>query len=343
MARRLIFIFPGQASQYVGMGRDLYDNSKAARALMDGITRSDGLKQIGDLCFRGPEELLTRTDNVQPAITAVSLMALEAVNEAAAGLDPVKPVACAGHSLGEYSAHAAAGNLTVELTMELVSCRGRWMNEAAQPPNPAGAMVAVMGASLDALKTVVEMIGARKVGIANLNSPGQIILSGEREAVERAAELAGEAGARRCVMLNVSGAWHSPLMRSAQERMADLLAEKLTPEKVRFIGEPIVIANATADIVHNLAEMRDTLTDQITSPVKWEACVRRLVEAAGYPGLPSELSGDGDRNMTEGPLFVEMGPGRVLKGILRGIDRKLDVVNVEDMNGVEELLSCATG
>ena len=339
MPRKLIYMFPGQASQNVGMGSDLYKNSAAAKEVMDRLSSNDDLRQIPDLCFNGPVELLTRTDNVQPAITAVSLMALAAVREAAGSdEEAVKPVACAGHSLGEYSAHVAAGNMSNETAMKLVTWRGNWMNEASKPPNPAGAMVAVIGLSMELIQELVERTGTNRVGIANLNCPGQIILSGEKSAVEEAAELARQSGAKRCVMLNVSGAWHSPLMNTAQTKMQELLSNEITPEKVTMSESTFVVANATADVVQTIDEMRDTLTRQITSPVRWEDCIRSLIYKLGYAGLPSELDEAQQAESPVYPLFVEIGPGRVLKGLLRNIDRKLNVMNVETMAGVSELM-----
>jgi [acyl-carrier-protein] S-malonyltransferase len=326
MSKKLIFIFPGQASQYVGMGKDLHENSPAARKLLDGIASARDLSHIPDLCFNGPDELLTRTDNVQPAITLVSLMALAAIR--AAGGAELKPSACAGHSLGEYAAHAAAGNLTFEQAVNLVKWRGRWMNEAAQPPYPPGAMVALMGLELADVKTLVANAGGENIGIANLNSPGQIIVSGEKRAVERLAESAKEAGAKRIVMLNVSGAWHSPLMKPAREKMATLLADEITPNKVGFKTRPVVVANVTGNVVKDVAEMRQTLTDQITSPVQWEVSVRRLINVVGGVTTEPETL----------PLFVEVGPGKVLKGLLRNIDRNLKVMNIENMDGVAKLV-----
>jgi len=340
LPRKLVFIFPGQASQYVGMGRNLHQHSPAARAVMERVARMEGLGAIPELCFSGPEELLTRTDNVQPAITAVSLMALAAIGEAAtdAGVSII-PAACAGHSLGEYSAHAAAGNLPEGRVMRLVTWRGRWMNEASESPNPAGAMVAVMGLTVDRLQTIVQRIGPERLAVANINSPGQVILSGERAAVEQASEAARESGAKRCVMLNVSGAWHSPLMNSAWEKMTRLLEQEIVPDEVTISETTPVIANVTAGRVRDVDELRQTLSGQITAPVRWEECVRRLIEVVGYPGLPSQIAQEKSEGLQPWPLLVEVGPGKVLRGLLRSIDRMLEVVNVEDMAGVEQMIN----
>lgn len=335
MKSKIIYIFPGQASQYVGMGKDLYNNSSAAREVMDRIREMEGLKHIREVCFEGPEDVLTRTDNVQPAITAISLMALAALAEAA-GKDPdrITPTACAGHSLGEYAAHAAAGNLSEDQVMRLVKWRGFWMNEASQPPNPGGSMVAVMGMGLSDLETIVDQTGKDRIAIANLNSPGQVIISGTSDAVEAAAEAAKTAGAKRCIPLKVSGAWHSPLMRSAQEKMTQLLSAEFSMRQTTVSAEIPVVANATAEVVKDTPELHSTLSRQITSPVRWEDCVGRLVKLTGCPDLPSRLAED----YAPLPLFVEVGPGKVLKGLLKNIDRKLEVINVEDMTGVKDLM-----
>jgi len=336
MTRKLIFIFPGQASQYVGMGRDFYDNSPAAKNVMDEIAKMENLRHIPDLCFSGPENLLTRTDNVQPAITAISLMALTAIKETATEKNiEIIPAACAGHSLGEYAAHAAAGNLSFDLTMKLVSHRGNWMNEASQPPNPPGAMIAVMGMKLNDIEKVVIELGMSTLGIANINSPGQVILSGSKDEITIAESAMKEAGAKRTVMLNVSGAWHSPLMKTAQQNMEELLTAEITVENISISEKTIVVANASADIVRDIDELRETLTNQITAPVRWEACIRRILSELGYSGLPSDTGIDENNPL---PLFVEVGPGKVLKGLMRGIDRKLEVINVEDISGLEKLI-----
>jgi len=336
MTQKLIFIFPGQASQYVGMGKDFYDNSPAAKMVMDEIAEMENLSHIPDLCFNGHEELLTRTDNVQPAITTISLMALTAIRETAFARNiEIIPAACAGHSLGEYAAHAAAGNLSFALAMKLVSHRGNWMNEASQPPNPPGAMIAVMGMKLNDIEDEINCLNLDTLGIANINSPGQVILSGSKGEITIAESAMKEAGARRIVMLNVSGAWHSPLMKEAQQNMSELLTAEITAEHVSISEKTIVVANASADVVSTIDELRDTLIRQITAPVRWEACIRRILSELGYDGLPSEAALDDNDRL---PIFVEVGPGTVLKGLMRGIDRKLEVMSVEDMTGLDKLI-----
>jgi [acyl-carrier-protein] S-malonyltransferase len=319
------------------MGKDLYDNSPAAKNVMDEIADMVNLRHIPDLCFNGPEDILTRTDNVQPAITAVSLMALAAIREIAFEKNiEVIPSACAGHSLGEYAAHAAAGNLSFDLTMKLVSYRGFWMNEASQPPNPPGAMIAVMGMRLNDIEDTINRLNLNTLGIANINSPGQVILSGSKYEITIAESAMKEAGARRIVILNVSGAWHSPLMKTAQQKMGELLNAELAAEHISISEKTFVVANASADVVRNTDELKETLTNQITSPVKWEACIRRILSELGYAGLPSETALDDNDRL---PIFVEVGPGTVLKGLMRGIDKKFEVINVEDMTGLEKLIS----
>ncbi|MBM3329653.1 MAG: ACP S-malonyltransferase [Calditrichaeota bacterium] len=325
-----ILVFPGQASQSVGMGRNFYTSSPAARAVLDRVAAQDQFKHLPDIIFIGPDDLLTRTDNVQPAITLVSLMALAAFREAAgqAGI-AFEPVAAAGHSLGEYAAHAAAGNLSESDVLDLVRWRGYWMNEASQPPHPKGAMIAVMGLDQPALEEIADRIGRDRIAVANFNSPGQIILSGTEEAVAAAITAAQEAGARRVVPLNVSGAWHSPLMAAAQAKMAELLAAKIADD-LPVAARPKVVANATANAVESAAELRSTLTRQITWPVRWVECVRELLRLAGEPALPSEVSDEEYTARKPWPIVIEVGPGKVLRGLLKNIDRKIVSANVED-------------
>ncbi len=315
------------------MGKDLYENSPAARAFLDRVTQLEGMDHIRDLCFEGPAELLTRTDNVQPAITAISLMVLEAIREVV----EIEPIACAGHSLGEYAAHAAAGTFSAEVAMNLVRWRGFWMNEASQPPNLPGAMVAVMGLGAEILEGIVAEIGTDRLAMANINSPGQIIISGTKDAVEKSAEAAKTAGAKRAIMLNVSGAWHSPLMVPAEAKMKHLLEEQVNPDNCAISETTRVVANAISDVVNDLDSLTHTLTRQITSPVRWDACVLRLLGLAGFTNLPSKLTEEEREELGKPPVFVEIGPGKVLKGLLRGIDRKIKAVNVEDVKGVQAL------
>jgi len=320
------------------MGKDLYDNSPAAKAVMDRIAQMDGLGHIPDICFNCPIELLTRTDNVQPSITTVSLMATAAIKEAFAdSADLAAPSACAGHSLGEYAAHAAAGNLSEEQVMQLVRWRGFWMNEASQPPNQSGAMAAVMGLPLHKLEEIIREIGSDKIAVANINSRIQVILSGTKDAIEKAVESAKIAGAKKCVPLNVSGAWHSPLMKTAQHKMSELISRMITPENINFTMDVPLVANATGTVVASNNLMASTLIEQITSPVKWESCVTELLHVAGFPNLPSQLTDEERDELPSLPLFVEIGPGKVLKGLLRGIDKKLTVTNVEQMSDLKNL------
>lgn len=327
--RPVIFIFPGQGSQYVGMGKDLYDKVSSSRLLLEDITNREEYHHLPPLMWEGPEEELTRTDNVQPAITLVSLMALEAVKSQFPELwdrsyDTHHLVACAGHSLGEYAAHYAAGNLTSSETMNFVLWRGFYMNRASQPPYPAGGMIAILGMNRDQVHEVIAEFDANKIAIANLNTPNQIILSGEKEVIEKAGALALERGAKRVVQLKVSGAWHSPLMEPAREDMREIIERIINPTHIPPNPHISVVANVTADVVKDIQEWRYTLIDQITSPVRWVESVGKLKE------IGAALS-------PQPPLWVEIGPGKVLKGLLLNIDRSSEVINIEDTSGLEAL------
>jgi len=321
------------------MGRDLYDHSTSARAVMDRIASMEGLSHIPDLCWNGPDQLLTRTDNVQPAITAISLMAVAALRSAFADTpDLIAPVACAGHSLGEYSAHYAAGNLNEEQVMNLVKWRGYHMNLASQPPHPTGGMIAVMGLPLEQLEQIVAEVGTDKIAVANINSRNQIILSGLQSAIETAKELLTAAKAKRVIPLNVSGAWHSPLMVPAQASMVSVIDKIITDGTGAFTAsDPVVVANATAQPVRSTNELRATLISQITSPIRWEQCVTELLKVAGVTGLPSEMDHSARAASMPFPLIVEVGAGKVISGLVKGIDRQIETTNVEDMAGIDKL------
>ena len=295
----LCYVFPGQGSQYAGMGRELAAHSPAARRVFERADAALDLP-LARLCFEGPEEELRLTANTQPAILAVSVAVLEAAREMGAP----EPAAVAGHSLGEYSALVAAGALELEDALRLVRARGTFMQEAV--PVGEGAMAAVLG--LDAAEVAAaceEAAEGEVVAPANFNSPGQVVVAGAAAAVARAGEAARRRGAKRVVPLEVSAPFHSALMRPAAARLRPLLeATELRDPRVP------VVANATAEPVQTGAEARRLLVEQVASAVLWEQSVARL-------------AADGVTR------WVEMGPGRVLSGLVRKIVRGADCVSVE--------------
>ncbi|MFA4992033.1 MAG: ACP S-malonyltransferase [Candidatus Omnitrophota bacterium] len=308
----ICYIFPGQGSQCVGMGRDLYDNSPEAKKIFDEA--EDILPGVGvkKLCFEGPIEELTLTANSQVCILVVSMAALKALEAARLQGDKLtRPVACAGLSLGELTALTAAGVMGFADAVRLVRRRGELMEEASSK-NPGG-MASILGISLEDLRNVCQETGAE---IANLNCPGQIVISGSRESVARSMELAVKKGARKAILLNVSGPFHSRLMKGAAESFRAEL------DKTRFSNPAIpVITNVTADYEKTEAEIKENLVRQLYSPVRWEDCVRRMaVDGCG--------------------AFFEIGPGAVLKGLSRRINPDLKVYNIEKMKEVTACVNC---
>jgi [acyl-carrier-protein] S-malonyltransferase len=294
MAEACAFLFPGQGAQFVGMGLDFAETFPAARAVFDRANEIVGFDLAG-LCFSGPEADLTSTANSQPAIYTVSFAVLEALR-AEGRLAAFDCRAAAGLSLGEFTALAFAGAMSFEDGLRLVQKRGRFM-QAAGEARP-GTMAAVIGADEATLAAICAEVADRgTVAVANLNTPDQIVLSGEPAAVEAAGRTALERGARGVVPLKVSAAFHSPLMRPAREALAAELAriDLMTPRVP-------VLANVTAQPHGGPDQVRAALTDQIDHPVRWWPSMRRLLDQ----GLQS---------------FVEIGPGRVLAGMLKRIDR----------------------
>ena len=285
-----VLLFPGQGSQFVGMGQDLYEAFPAARALFDQADRILGAP-LSKIMFEGPEEALRETRNAQPAILLHSIAAWTALEADW----PAGDLVAAGHSLGEYSAHVVAGTLAFDDALRLVRRRGELMHEAGIR-NP-GTMAAVLNADLDLVREVCVQAGGTVVP-ANVNSPVQVVISGEHAAVETAMAALKERGIRKVIELKVSGAFHSPLMEPAAQGLATALAG-ITLFDPRFP----VYANATAGPVLEGDRARELLVRQLLSPVLWEPTLRRLLALH-----PEE--------------FYEIGPGQVLKGLLRATDRE---------------------
>lgn len=287
------YVFAGQGSQAVGMGKDLVAAFPAARELYDRASKILGF-DLARVCFEGPAEELNRTDRCQPALLVHGIACLEVAK--AKGLPPAE--AAAGLSLGEYTAHVYAGSLTFEDGVRLLQKRGQYMQEACDR-TPSG-MISVLG--LDRAKVEEALKGQGDVGLANLNCPGQIVISGENGALEKAAARCKELGAKRTLPLKVAGAYHSVVMRPAQEKMQRELAS-VTISRPRIP----VVANVHARPVNDPEEIRAALTTQICSPVLWEDSIRSLGAAK----------------------YFEFGPGRVLAGLIRKTDEKAEVVSIE--------------
>ena len=304
---KLAFLFPGQASQYPGMGKELAANYPAARGVFDEADKVLGFS-VSDLCFNGSEEALKLTANTQPAILTVSVAAYRVLAE-----NGIQPAFVAGHSLGEISAIVAAGGLDFADAVRLVRRRGEYMQTAV--PEGVGAMAAILGLAPAQVAGICRQAAdGQIVAPGNLNSPEQTVISGHAEAVKRAVELASAGGAKRAVMLAVSAPFHSSLMQPAAQRLeVDLRAIAFHLLRIPLVN------NADAEITTSGDEAREGLIRQVTLPVRWEESVRELIEQ----GVNT---------------FVEVGPGRVLTGLLRQIDRSIHVFNVEDEKSLRSTL-----
>lgn len=306
--KKIVCMFPGQGSQVVGMGKDLYDQHKEVKQLYK-LANEVLDRDITDIMFNGPAETLTETENAQPALLLSSIAAFSLLKK-----EDIQPMATIGHSLGEYSALVAAQSISIEEALPLVATRGRLMEQAF--PKGKGTMAAVLGLDEEAIQKELEKIDEEEVvDVANLNCPGQIVISGSRAGIEQAEILLKDAGARRVLPLNVSGPFHSRLMQPAN----DEFQVSLNQVNVRDAAVP-VYANVTAEAVTDKIEIKQLLIRQLYSPVRFEQSIRNLIKE------------DVD-------AFVEVGTGKVLCGLVRKIDRKIKTFAIEDAASFAEFLS----
>ncbi len=306
--KRVAFVFPGQGSQSVGMGRAWIDGHPEIEAVFDQAERTLGVP-IKRLCWEGPAEELELTANTQPAILTTSVAILEAIKDLA-----VEPVLMAGHSLGEYSAHVAAGSLSFEEALRIVRRRGELMQQAV--PVGEGAMAAILGLEADEVAAIAaEAAGDEVCTVANFNAPTQTVLAGGRSAVERATVLAKERGARRAMLLPVSAPFHSPLMRPAREGL------KAELDTVDFHDPKVpVVCNIDAVPISSGDAARDALVRQVDGPVRWVESIQWMAEQGSID------------------LFVEIGPGTVLTGLIRRIAPSAKALSLDRASGAEKLL-----
>ena len=294
------YIFSGQGAQAVGMGKDLYETSPAAKAVYDKADEILGWS-VSDVCFNGPAEKLTETKYCQVAIYTTSMACLAYYREKNGG-DPDEVIGCAGLSLGEYSALAAAGFFTFEDGLKLLEQRALFMDEACRATN--GGMASVLGGDPAVISEVCTACG---IDVANLNCPGQIVISGEKDGVAQACAMLKEKGVKRAIPLNVAGAFHSRLMAPAGEKLKKPLAE--TPVNVPAIP---VAQNFTGSFVSDPETIKENLAGQVAGSVRWEECVRAMIAAGAEQ-------------------FVEFGPGNVLTGLVKRTDAAKQLVNI---NGI---------
>jgi [acyl-carrier-protein] S-malonyltransferase len=305
---KVAWVFPGQGSQTVGMVRDLYDNISSVKDIIERADAALGFP-LSKIIFEGPDEELTQTINAQPALVTASFACLEAAREVSGNSLPT-PVFVAGHSLGEYTALAVAGVFDFETAVRLARERGRLMHEAGQVR--AGSMAAIIG--LDEGK-ISEICRDSETVMANINSPGQIVISGASDNIAKAMEMATAAGAKRAIQLQVSGAFHSPLMQPAVDGLTEYISS------VSFQEPSIpVIGNIRAEPLTSGELVKSELLDQLLNPVQWV----RTIEYISRQGIPT---------------FIEIGPGKVLTGLIKRINAEARTINVGDLEAVKTLAS----
>lgn len=304
---KTVFMFSGQGSQYTGMGKELYDNYECARNIFDKADNALGFS-IKDICFENEAEL-NRTENTQPAILTMSIAAMKVIEE-----NGIKADFTAGLSLGEYTAYVASGALDFEEAVRLVKKRGRFMTEAV--PEGVGSMYAVMGLENSQVEEICSKVASEHgyVSPANYNAPGQIVIAGEAKAADRAAEVAKEAGAKMVIKLNVSGPFHTALLKPASDKLAIELSE------IKFGNMNIpVVTNVTGNIVEKTEDIVPLLIKQVMSPVKWENTINTLV------GLGADT-------------FIEIGPGKALSGFVKRTAKNVTILNVENLKTLEKTI-----
>lgn len=304
MSKNIAFLFPGQGSQYPGMGKELYENFPVAKEVFEEANETLGY-DLAALCFEGTEAELQQTEKTQPAILTVSIAA-----ERILAQEGIRPVITAGHSLGEYSALVAAGAISFKDAVRVVARRGRFMQDAV--PEGQGAMAAILGLGDAEIEDICSKADG-KVSAANFNSPGQVVIAGEKAAVERTMEAARAAGAKRALLLPMSVPSHCELMRPARER----LAVELDGISFSTLGFPLV-ANVDAQECRDGETARENLKRQVTSPVRWTACMEKIAAKAD--------------------MAIEIGPGKVLLGLLKRIKKDMPGFNVEDKSSLEKTL-----
>jgi len=304
---KVAFIFAGQGAQYVGMGKELAENIEPCKDVFKKADEALGFS-ISNMCFEGPKEALDMTENTQPAILATSIAALRALEEKGFTPDVV-----AGLSLGEYGALVASKVLEFSTAVSLVKKRGRFMQEAV--PKGVGTMAAILGLGEDGVRAAcTEASDAGIVEPANFNCPGQIVIGGEVEAVKKACEIAKEKGASRAMMLSVSAPFHTSMLSGAAKK----LEEELKDINLGEINTP-VYTNVTGDYIENKDMIKNLLKKQVMSAVLWENTIKRMLE----DGVDT---------------FVEIGPGKVLSGFVKKIDKTVTILNVEDMKSLEKTI-----